>query len=181
MFFPFFQCEWNLDFSFGKFSLFFVGNSGISKIIWIVNVKSLWENKMKIFPSCCCFSTTVWLHHLDTNEMFEARWELYKDADCCFEQILKQHLTKRQLYGHLSPITQIIQVRWEKHAGHYWRSKDKLINKILQRTPTHGHTSFYQLAKTYIHWLSADTGCHQEDLPRWMVTESKESTLSWWY
>ena len=35
--------------------------------------------------------TVVWLHYLDSNETLgeKARWELYKDAACCFEQILE--------------------------------------------------------------------------------------------
>ena len=42
-----------------------------------------------------------------------------------------QHPTRHQLYGHLPPITKTIQVRWAKHAGHRWRSKDKLISDVL--------------------------------------------------
>ena len=30
----------------------------------------------------------------------------------------RQHLTKHQLYGHLPPITKIIQVRRTRHTGH---------------------------------------------------------------
>ena len=40
---------------------------------------------MKILPIYSCISTTVWLHHLDSNKALreKARWELYKDdADC---------------------------------------------------------------------------------------------------
>ena len=46
---------------------------------------------MGILPSCRHVSTTVWLHHLDFNEMFgdkKARWEVHKGAECCFEQNL---------------------------------------------------------------------------------------------
>ena len=34
----------------------------------------------------------------------------------------RPHPTKRQLYGHLPPITKTIQVRWTRHC---WRSKEK--------------------------------------------------------
>ena len=47
----------------------------------------------------------------------------------------KQHPTKQQLYGHLPPISKTIQIRWTRHAGHYWRSKDELISNILWWTP----------------------------------------------
>ena len=37
----------------------------------------------------------------------------------------RQHPTRHQLYGHLPPITKTIQVRWSRHAGHCWRSRDE--------------------------------------------------------
>ena len=43
----------------------------------------------------------------------------------------RQHPTKHQLYGHLPPITKIIQVRRTRHAGHCWRSMDELIRDVL--------------------------------------------------
>ena len=43
----------------------------------------------------------------------------------------KQHPTKQLLYGHLSPITKTIQVRWTRHAGYCWISRDELISNIL--------------------------------------------------
>ena len=44
--------------------------------------------------------------------------------------------TKQQLYGHLPPISQIIQVRRIWHAGHYWRNMDELISDVLQHIDT---------------------------------------------
>ena len=46
-----------------------------------------------------------------------------------------QHPTRHQLYGHLPPITKTIQVRWTRHAGHCWRSRDELISDVLLWTP----------------------------------------------
>ena len=34
--------------------------------------------------------------------------KLFKDAACCFKSILKADHTKRQLYGHLRPISNTI-------------------------------------------------------------------------
>ena len=50
----------------------------------------------------------------------------------------RQHPTRHQLYGHLPPITKIIQVRRTRHAGHCWRNKDELISDVLLWTPTYG-------------------------------------------
>ena len=61
----------------------------------------------------------------------------------------RQHPTKHQLYGHLPPITKTIQVRRTRHAGHCWRSGDKLISDILLWTPSHGRTKVGRPARTY--------------------------------
>ena len=50
----------------------------------------------------------------------------------------RQHLTRHQLYGHLPPITKIIQVRRTRHPGHCWRSRNELISDGLLWTPTYG-------------------------------------------
>ena len=50
----------------------------------------------------------------------------------------RQHRTKQQLYGHLPPITKTIKIRRIRHAGHCWRSRDKLIRDVLQWIPSHG-------------------------------------------
>ena len=76
----------------------------------------------------------------------------------------RQHSTRHQLYGHLPPITKTIQVRRTRHAGHCWRSRDKLIRDVLLWTPTHGRAKG-RPARTYIQQLCEDTRCCPEDLP----------------
>ena len=80
----------------------------------------------------------------------------------------RQHPTKHQLYGRLPPITKTIQVRRTRHAGHCWRSRDKLISDVLLWTPTYGQVKAGRLARTYIQQLCEDTGCSPEDLPETM-------------
>ena len=60
----------------------------------------------------------------------------------------RQHPTKQQLYGHLPPITKIIQVRRTRHVGHCWRSRDELISEVLQWTPSHGRANAGRPART---------------------------------
>ena len=50
----------------------------------------------------------------------------------------RQHPRKHQLYGHLPPLTKIIQVRRTRLAGHCWRSRDEFISDVLLWTPTYG-------------------------------------------
>ena len=47
----------------------------------------------------------------------------------------QQHPTRRQLYGHLPPITKTMQARRTRHSGHCWRSKDMIVSDVLLWTP----------------------------------------------
>ena len=100
-----------------------------------------------------------------------------------------QQPTKQQLYGHLPPITNTIQVRWTRHAGHCWRSGDELIS-IFMCTPSHGRAKVGRPTRTYIQQLCADTVCSLEYLPgvmddrdgwRERVMEICASSTTWWW
>ena len=102
----------------------------------------------------------------------------------------RQHPTRYQLYGHLPPITKIIQVRRTRHAGHCWRSRDELISDVLLWTPTHCRAKAGRPARTYIQQLCEDTGCCLEDLPEAMndrekwrerVRDIRASSTTWWW
>ena len=77
----------------------------------------------------------------------------------------QQHPTRRQLYGHLPPITKCIQARRTRHAGHCWRSKDEIVSHVLLWTPAYGQSKAGRPARTFIQQLCDDTGCNSEDLP----------------
>ena len=85
----------------------------------------------------------------------------------------QQHPTRRQLYGHLPPITKTIQARRTRHAGHCWRSKDELVSDVLLRTPAYGQSKAGRPGRTYIQQLCDDTGCNPEDLPE--ATNDRET------
>ena len=102
----------------------------------------------------------------------------------------RQHPTRHQLYGHLPPITETIQVRWTRHAGHCWRSRDELISDVLLWTPTYGHAKAGRPARTYIQQLCEDMGCCPEDLPeamndreKWQerVRDIRATSTTWWW
>ena len=113
--------------------------------------------------------------------------------ECC-EQYWTSHggstPQKKQLYGHLRPITKTIKVRRTRHAGHCWRSKDELISDVLRWTPSQGRAKTGRSARTYIQQLFADTGCSPEDLPeaiddregwRERVREIRADDATWWW
>ena len=94
------------------------------------------------------------------------------------------------LYGHRPPITKSIQVRWTRHAGHCWRSRDELISDVHLWTPTYGWAKAGRPARTYIQQLCEDTGYSPEDLPEAMndrekwrerVRDIRASDTTWWW
>ena len=103
----------------------------------------------------------------------------------------RQHPTRHQLFGHLTPITKTIQAWRTRHAGHCWRSRDELIRDVLLWTPTHGRAKTGRPARTYIQQLFEDSGCSPEDLPELMNDREKRrervrsiratSTTWWWW
>ena len=101
-----------------------------------------------------------------------------------------QHPTRHQLYGHLPPITKTIQVRWTRHAGHGWRSRDELISDLLLWTPTYGRAKAGRPARTNIQQQCKDTGYSPEDLPEAMndwekwrerVRDIRATSTTWWW
>ena len=133
------------------------------------------------------------MYYIDSNKTAgeEARWQLHKIAVSNLEQSWRQLPTRHQLYGHLPPITKTIQVRRTRHAGHCWRSRDKLIRDVLLWTPTYGRAKAGRPAQTYIQQLCEDMGCSPEDLPEAMSDREKwrervrdicaTSTTWWWW
>ena len=102
----------------------------------------------------------------------------------------RQHPTRRQLYGHLPPITKTIQVRRTRHAGHCWRSRDELISDVLLWTPIYGRAKAGRPARTYIQQLCENTRCSLEDLPEAMndrekwrerVRDIRAGSRIWWW
>ena len=161
-------------------------------------LKQLWKSdltdKMKrsffqaavvsiLLYGCTTWTLTKWLEKkLDGNYTRMLRAILNKSW--------QQHPTRHQLYGHLPPITKTIQVRWTRHVGHCWRSKDELISDVLLWTPTYGQAKAGRPAPTYIQQLCEDTGCNPEDLPEAMnnrekwrerVRDIRAGGTTWWW
>ena len=138
--------------------------------------------------SILLYGCTTWIltkrleKKLDSNYTRMSRTILHKSW--------RQHPTEHQLYGHLPPITKTIQVRRTRHAGHCWRSRDKLKSDVLLWIPTYGRAKAGRPARTYIQQLCEDTGCSPEDLPEVMNNRKKcrervrdihASLTTWWW
>ena len=87
----------------------------------------------------------------------------------------RQHPTKQQLYGHLPPITKIIQIRQTRHTGHCWRSRDNLISDVLLWTPTYGQAKAgQQLEHTYSGYVRIQDVALRTCQKRWSIGRSGE-------
>ena len=93
----------------------------------------------------------------------------------------QQHPTRRQLYGHLPPITKTIQAR---------QSKDEIVSDVLLWIPAYGQSKAGRPTRAYIQQLCDDTGCNPEDLPEAMnnretwrerVRDIRASRTTWWW
>ena len=79
---------------------------------------------MGILPNCNQVSTIVWLHYQDFNIAIweQARWELHKDATCCFEQIVEAALYK-------TAAVQLCSSHFTNHPSKmnktYWAQQEK--------------------------------------------------------
>ena len=102
----------------------------------------------------------------------------------------RQYPTRHQLYGHLPPITKTIQVRRSRHAGHCWRSKDKLISDVLLWIPAYGLAKQDdQLEHTYSSYVRIQDVALKTCLRRWTIGRSggervrdiRASGMTWWY
>ena len=74
----------------------------------------------------------------------------------------RQYMTNDELYGNLRKVTDIIKERRTKFSGHCWRSKKKIIHKLLLWEPLHGKKSRGRSSKTFIDQIVEDTSIPKE-------------------
>ena len=107
-------------------------------VIW----KSDLTDKMKssffqaVVESILLYGCTTWMLTKWMEKKLDGNYTRMLQA--ILNKSWRQHPTKPKLYGHLPPITKTIKVRWTRHAGHCWRSRDKFISDVLLWTPPFG-------------------------------------------
>ena len=155
-------------------------------VIW----KSDLTDKMKctFFPSSGRVETTAWMLTKCIEKKLDGNYT--RMLRLILDKTWKQHLTKQGLYCHLPPIIKTIQVRWTRHVGHCWRSRDDLISDVLLKTSSHGWAKAGRPARTYIQQLCANTECNPKDLPEAMddregwrerVRDIRADGMTWWW
>ena len=152
----------------------------------------IWKSDLSDKIKCSDrINTAIWMHYMNAKCMEKKLDDNYiRMLLVVLNKSWGRHPTKQQLYSHQPPITKSIQIRWTRHIGHCWRSKDELISDVLLWTPSCGWASAGQRARTYIQQLCADTGCSLEDLPEaiddrdgWQerVREICAGSMTWWW
>ena len=153
----------------------------------------MWKSDLTDKMKCNFFQAAVALILLYGCITWTLTKRLEKKLDGNYTRMLRAILNKswrQHSTNHLPPITKTIQVRWTRHAGHCWRSRDKLIRDVLLWTPTYGQAKAGWPARTYIQQLCKDTGCSTEDLPeamndreKWQerVRDIRAGSMTWWW
>ena len=101
--------------------------------------------KSSFFQGSGRIDTAIWMHYVDVNYNVWRKSLTVIIQECCDPywtspggNIAQNSSCTR----HLLTITKTVQIRQIRHAGDYWRSKDKLINDVLLWTPSHGRAKF---------------------------------------
>ena len=116
-----------------------------------MEIWTLWSNNMRILSSSLRVRRIVWLLNWVLNETLreKACWDLHKNDECCFEQILEAAPHKTgpgqriisYLPNHASKTYKTCYVRQTKSV--------QVISDVDLCTQTHRHTSTDQRTKTY--------------------------------
>ena len=102
----------------------------------------------------------------------------------------RQHPIKQQLYSHLPPIMKTIKIRWTRHVGHYWRSRNELISDVFLWTPSCGLAwQDDQLQPTYNSSMPIQDVALKTCRKQWTIGRGGErvrnicadSTTWWWW
>ena len=152
-----------------------------------MEVRPIRKNKAAVM-SILLYGCTTWML---TKQM---KRKLVSNCTKMLQAVLnkswRQNPTKQRLYGHLSPISRTLQIRWVRHAGHCWRSKGKLISNVPLWTSSYRWARVGQPVRTYLQQLSTDTRCSVEDLLGVMddrderqegVRKICASSTPWWW
>ena len=102
----------------------------------VMNDRETWRERVRdIRASRTSWWWWWWMHLVDAEKMLRGKIKLHGNFTnmfwAVFNKSWKHHFMKQQLYSHLTPITQAIQVRGIKNAEHRWRFKHDLIHEVL--------------------------------------------------
>ena len=142
----------SLSFDFTQWSAGTTKSTRLQVIFWLINTKTVFFQATVV--SILLYGCTIWTLTKRMEKKLDGNYT--RMLQTILNKSWRQRHRKQQLYSHRPPITTTIKVRRTRHAGHCWRSKDKLISDILLWTPSHGRVNAGAPARTYIQQLCAD-------------------------
>ena len=136
----------------------------------------VWKSSLSRQLKIRFFRATVESVLLYGSETWTLTKALKKRLDGTYTRLLRtalnvsweDHITNRDLYQDLLPITEVIKERRLRFVGHCWRSKSELASKLILWDPSHGKRSRGRPAITFIDQLEEDTGIRRNELPKLM-------------
>ena len=133
--------------------------------------------------SCSRVCTTVWLHHMDSNQTLgeKVRWEPRKDTVCCFEQILEAAPHKTSAVQPITP----------PHLANHPIKTGKTAREVRMHSPMDDYTWTHRCWLT-CKILYSPTLCGEWTLSRiyreqWPLgmnlgsVKIRAVSLSWWW
>ena len=111
------------------------------------------------------------MHYLDADKTLEKKLDgkYTRMLRAILNRSWQQHPARRQLYGHLPPITKTIQARRTRHAGYCWRSKDEIVSDVLLWTLAYGQSKTGRPARTYSSYVMIRDVTPKTCRRRWMI------------
>ena len=129
-------------------------------------LKKIWSSGMRRKLKTRLFVATVESVFLYGAETWTLTKSMKRSIDGCYTRMLrmalniswKQKLTNTQLYQELPPVSQKIQARRMKLAGHCVRHPEEVASDLVLWEPTEGKTNRGRRTISYIDNLKEDTG-----------------------
>ena len=149
-------------------------------------LKKIWNSGLSRKIKVRLFTSTVESILLYNSETWTITKRLGKQLDGCYTRMLRmalniswtQHLTNRQLYRNLPPISVKIRKRRLRLAGHCVRHSDEVASDLVLWQPADGQVRRGKPATTYLKVLLDDTGLESaEELRTCMMDRAQWKDL----
>ena len=149
---------------------------------------TIWKSNLNRQLKVRFFRASVETVLLYGSETWTLTNNLEKQLDGCYTRLLRaalneswrNHMTNKELYRDLLPISVRLRERRLRFSGHCWRSKSETISQLLMWEPSRGKRTRGRPAMTYLDQLEKDTCIQRQEVPNIMEnrTEWKKLIMS---
>ena len=140
----------------------------------------IWKSTLSRHLKLKLFQATVESVLLYGCETWTVTKKISKSMDGCYTRMLRtvlnvswrEHMTNKDLYGDLPPVTSKITSRRLQFAGHCKRAEGTVVSNLVTWQPTHGKRSQGRPKKNYVELLQEDTGYSIQEIETTMQDRS---------